>query len=314
MRTGVKRYPALRALAVAAAVLAWAAPGAAQDDRQRGLYDTAFTENRPKPQKPKTAARKPVRYKRATQVASSGSNVTPGAKPPVGGVSAGAPVIGVTVWRLRPSAASDDATARILVHGPASSKDQEWTPERVEADTPLSVGQRVRLSVESPREGYLYVFDREQYADGSYGPAYLIFPTTRLRAGDNAVKAGAVVEIPAQADDPAYFTLQRSRPDQVAEMITVLVTPQRLDLAIGAGALEIGAAQLATWESQWGALAERLEMADGAGKAYTPAEKAAGATSGTLLTKDDPLPQTIYRVDARPGAPVLVNIPLRIAR
>jgi hypothetical protein len=45
----------------------------------------------------------------------------------------------------------------------------EWTPQRIEADTPLKVGERVRLSIESPRTGYLYVIDREQYADGSYG-------------------------------------------------------------------------------------------------------------------------------------------------
>lgn len=302
MNTRANRTQGLRALVVAASLALAAAPGAAQDDAERGLYDTAFTESRPKPKSPRSSQRKPVRYKRVTPVATN-------AAPQPTGEQA---VIGVTVWRLRQSRVADEGAARILVHGPAEAKETEWTPERVEADTPLEVGQRVRLSIESPREGFLYVVDREQYADNTYGPAVLIFPTSRLRSGENAVRAGAVVEIPALTDDPAFFTLQRSRPDHVAEMITVIVSPVRLDLAIGREAQVVDAAQVAKWEAQWGAVAERLEMAGGAGTAYTPAEKSAGA--GQLLTQEDPLPQTVFRVNSKPGAPVLVNIPLRIAR
>ena len=53
-------------------------------------------------------------------------------------------------------------------------------------------------------------------------------------------------------------------------------------------------------------------MAGGPGTAYTAAEKAAGAAPNQQLTQDDPLPQTIYKVDAKHGAPILVTIPLRI--
>ena len=52
---------------------------------------------------------------------------------------------------------------------------------------------------------YLYVIDREQYADGTQGEPYLIFPTTRTRGGDNSVKAGRVMEIPSQDDNPPYL-------------------------------------------------------------------------------------------------------------
>ena len=79
-----------------------------------------------------------------------------------------------------------------------SSQSSQWTPERIEVDTPLKVNDRVRLSVESPRDGYLYVIDREQYADGSLGDAYLIFPTRRTRGGDNRVRPGKLIDIPAQ--------------------------------------------------------------------------------------------------------------------
>ncbi|MGH9762387.1 MAG: hypothetical protein ACREAC_16310, partial [Blastocatellia bacterium] len=56
--------------------------------------------------------------------------------------------IGVTLWRLRPSTPSDTGT-RMLTQEPDASAPVEMTPERVEVETPLSAGQRVRLSIES---------------------------------------------------------------------------------------------------------------------------------------------------------------------
>jgi hypothetical protein len=92
----------------------------------------------------------------------------------------------------------------------------------------------VRLSIEAARTGHLYVIDREQYADGSQGKPVLIFPTTKIRNGNNKVSAGRVIEIPDRADDPIYFNLERSRPDHVGELLTVIITPQPLaGLSIG---------------------------------------------------------------------------------
>ena len=316
-QTGARRALALLIFALMVAGSAAAGP-AIQNDDTRNLWDTGFAQRRPKPKTP-SRARKPARYRRATPSLASQASKTPPAgtpeTPPSQQPVAEDAIVGVTVWRLRPSAPADGAAARILVHEPAKEEDVEWTPERIEADTPLSEGQRVRLSIETPRTGFLYVIDRERYADGTYGKPYLIFPTTRTRGGNNAVSAGSIVEVPAQSDNPIYFTLKRSRPDHVAEVITVLVTPQLLpDVKIGRDALELPEAQVAQWEAQWGARAERLEMADGAGKTYTQAEKAAGADPSQQLTQDDPLPQTIYRVAAKPGDPVLITVPLRSAQ
>ena len=54
-------------------------------------------------------------------------------------------------------------------------------------------------------------------------------------------------------------------------------------------------------------------MVGGAGRTYTRAEKEAGA-EGRLLTQDDELPQTLFRVVAKPGSPLLVAVPLQIAK
>jgi hypothetical protein len=56
-------------------------------------------------------------------------------------------------------------------------------------------------------------------------------------------------------------------------------------------------------------------MEGGAGETWTPQEKAAAAKTGTRqLTRDDPSPQTIYRVSPSDTKAMLVNVRLRYAK
>ena len=218
--------------------------------------------------------------------------------------------LGVTIWRLRPAVAADRG-ARILVQ--ESNETTELIPERVSSTSRLNDGDRVRLTLESPAHGYLYVIDRERYASGERGTPYLIFPTTRTRNGNNKVMGGKLIDIPAQSDRPNFFTLRRSRPDQVEEELTVLLTPEPIEgIAIGPKALALSEAQVATWEKQWGSTKpETFELIGGAGKAWTQAEQVAADDGARLLTQDDPPPQTVYRVAVKPGAPLAVEVHLR---
>jgi len=219
--------------------------------------------------------------------------------------------VGLTVWRLRP-AKSNDSVRMIVQQGEDAV---EWTPERISADTPLRQNDRIRLSFEAPQDGYLYIIDREQYADGLMGEPELIFPTTRTRGGDNRVAAGHIVELPGQDDRPNFFTMRPRRADVRSESLTVIVTPQPLEeITIGEKPLALTLEQVAKWEQTWGARVEKFEMADGVGKTWTQAEKEAGANATRQLTQDDPGPQTIYRVAVKPGSPLLVNVGLRYAR
>lgn len=222
--------------------------------------------------------------------------------------------IGVTVWRLRPSRANDEGARVLVLDG---LKQSQWTPERIEAGTPVNIGDRIRISVESPRPGFLYIIDREQYADGSLGEPMLIFPTLRTRGGDNRVLPGRLIDIPAQEDQYSYFTAQPAgnRRDQVAEVLTVILTPQQLPLKIGDQPMRILPSQISEWEKLWGGVAETLELVGGAGRAWTNEEKMAGSANGRQLTQAGPPPQTVYRVAARKaGGPLLVTVPLRYAR
>lgn len=221
--------------------------------------------------------------------------------------------IGVTVWRLRPSQSGDTGGRVLVLDG---LKPAEWTPERIEADTPLNVGDRVRLTVESPRPGFLYIIDREQYADGSLGEAMLIFPTLQTRGGDNRVEPGRLIDIPAQEDQYSYFTAQPAgdRRDQVAEVLTIILLSQALPLQIGQQPLKMTGPQITGWEKLWGGAAERLELIGGAGRTWTNEEKQAGAAKGRQLTQTGPPPQTVYRIARKKGGPLLVTVPLRYAR
>jgi hypothetical protein len=221
--------------------------------------------------------------------------------------------IGVTVWRLRP-ARDNDVGGRVLVLD--GLKQAPYTPERIEASTPLNVGDRVRITVESPRTGFLYIIDREQYVDGSFGEPMLIFPTRKTRGGDNRVMPGKLIDIPAQEDQYSYFTAQPagSRRDQIAEVLTVILVPSPLPLTIGDQPLKILPSKVAEWEKSWGGVTEILELVDGAGRAWTSEEKAASAANGRQLTQSGPPPQTVYRVARKTGGPLMVTVPLRYAR
>lgn len=221
--------------------------------------------------------------------------------------------IGITVWRLRPSRSEDEGGRVLVLDG---LKQSSYTPERIEASTPLSIGDRIRITVESPRPGFLYIIDHEQYADGALGDAMLIFPTRQTRGGDNRVMPGRLIDIPAQEDQYSYFTAQPAsgRRDQVAEVLTVILTPQPLPLTIGNQPLRVSPSQVDQWDKLWGGVAETLELVGGAGRTWTNEEKSAGAANGRQLTQSGPPPQTVYRVARKTGGSLLVTVPLRYAR
>lgn len=261
-----------------------------QDDNTRKLWDTAFV-GRPN-QKTSVRRRSSGRYR----------IVTP--QVPVDNVAPDT-VVGVTIWRLR-AANKADSGERLVVHEDKATS--EWLPERISANTRLKPGDRIRISVEAARSGYLYVIDREQYADGSLGEPYLIFPTTRTLSGDNQVTAGKLAEIPAQDDSPPFFTIRRSRPDQVAEVLSVLVTPTPLqNVAITDKAQKLSIEQVATWEKDWSTSIGRMEMAT-AGQSWTREEK-----NGTTraLTATAPTPQLLfYRPSVKASEPMFVKLHL----
>jgi hypothetical protein len=173
----------------------------------------------------------------------------------------------------------------------------------------------MRISIESPSTGYLYVIDREQYANNKAGEPYLIFPTTRTHDGDNQVTAGKLIEVPAQEDRPNYFTLRKGQPGQLGEVLTVIVSDKPIDgLHIGAEAQVLSVEQVVGWEQEWKGQTERFEMVGGAGRAWSKAEQQAGLDGTRRLTQEDPGPQTVYRVAVPSGQPFFAKVELSYSK
>ncbi|HJP95590.1 MAG TPA: hypothetical protein VJ875_26820 [Pyrinomonadaceae bacterium] len=265
------------------------------DDGTRKLWDTAFIT-------PSASKKSTVRRRVNTSYRIATPNV------PVENVAPDT-VVGVTLWRLRPANRADSG-ARLIVHD--DNAVTEWVPERISANTRLVQGDRLRISVEAVRAGYLYVIDREQYADGSLGEPYLIFPTTRTAGGDNKVAVGRLLEIPAQDDSPPYFTMKKSRPDHVAEVVSVLVTPEPLKaVQITDKAQKLVPDQVAQWEKEWGSSVGHLEMST-SGQTWTREEKNATTRA---LTASAPAPQLLfYRPSVKPTEPMFVKLRLQYRR
>lgn len=206
-------------------------------------------------------------------------------------------LIGVTIWRLR-----DDQNKPIA--------------ERATAGTLFNEGERLRLSIEVPREddNYLYVIDREVYADGTTSDPYLIFPSQSTPKWGNVATAGKLIFVPAQGDEFPYFTLERARKDQLREELTIIVSPKPLKVPIGepTNPVRLDREQVVQWEKLWGGHVEQWEELGGIGKLLTAAEKESDMGERRLV-QGDPLPQTMYLVKVKSGAPMVLRVPLRVA-
>lgn len=220
--------------------------------------------------------------------------------------------LGLTMWRLRPLTEKDKGA---IISVKEDEKESKWVAERVEADTVFSKGDFVRLSIESPRAGYLYVFNQEQYANGKIGDATMIYPWHGMARGENHVRPGWIVDIPDQDDDPSYYRANPSQANQLGELLTILVTTKPLDLPNSEEPLRFTKTQFAEWQKTWKSESDRYEMEGGAGRLWTEAEQQAGSRLRKReLTRKDPAPQTIYHVAATNVTGYFINVRLSYAR
>jgi uncharacterized protein DUF4384 len=252
--------------------------------KDRSIRSDDFTKTRPKPKKRTGHPGKRRTYRLASEPLEK----------PLDKFSAGTLKVGVTLWKVQ--RVSDGRSTKEVAR-------------RVEADTPFHEGDLLRLSIESPRTGYLYVIDRDWFKDGSSGETNLIFP---LRGDDNRLQAGKLIDIPAEHQTPFKAN---PKPNQAGEMLTLIVTSTPLTLPVSNEAFPISNTQLAEWEAKWSGTTERFEMNNGAGQARTVEELQAASPNGIRqLTRDDPAPQTIYFLTPRSGDGLLFNLQLSYVR
>lgn len=218
--------------------------------------------------------------------------------------------LGLTIWRLQNAEGAKEF----------GQEGEEPQLEQMESGTALTIGSAVRIGIEPlTRNGYLYVVERERFADGTYGAARLIFPTLRTRNGNNSVKAHELVLIPRP---PSYFRINPSSTGkaQTAEVLTIILSPMPLELPapLGDQPISLSNAMFQSWETKWSAPVNTLELSGGAGAVTSVKTQTEGSKSfdqerqeAQQLTQEDPLPQTVYRATINRGQPLLVNVTLR---
>jgi hypothetical protein len=271
-----------------------ATPIWAQDETPRDIISDDFLKNRPAKSKSSKGLKRPWSTYRLATV-------------PTKQIDRSRLQVGVTIWKLEPMA-TESAGVKQSVHG--GDRDRlEWIPRRVEADAQFREGDSLRLSIESPRAGYLYVVNRDWLADGTFGETNLIFPT---QGEDNRLEAGKLIDIPGQGEVPFRAT---PKANQSGELLTFIVTSSPLPLPLSSRPLPISKTQLTAWEERWGAEADRFEMNGGAGQARTKEEQlAASPTRTRQLTREDPLPQTVYSLVPKNTGALLFNVMLSYVR
>src|SRR5262245_52000225 len=152
-----------------------------EDDDLRRVWNKKFVEARNKNAMAQSARLSPAR-RRKTRGAENAQTTAAANSPaavPSPPESLNGELIGVTFWRLTEAQAKVGKSQPGLAVRGSDGRVSQLIAERVAADTPFQPGQRVRIGIEIPREknGYLYVIDREVYADGTMSEPYLIFPS-----------------------------------------------------------------------------------------------------------------------------------------
>jgi hypothetical protein len=219
--------------------------------------------------------------------------------------------IGFTVWEMREAVAGVER--RKLTLKKSNGQNVVLRPFRLGLDTRLVAGRSYVFSVESARPGYLYVIDRELYANGSLGQPLLIFPTKDPSLSGNQIAAGYPIEIPNQRTETAYFEAEKNGQNHIGEALTIIVSSQPLiaESRLKVEPIALDSDELAKWEKQWRTRSRWADNLEATGRPYSEQEGKAGAEPDFKLKETDPLPQRLFRVDAKAESALMITLKLR---
>lgn len=224
--------------------------------------------------------------------------------------------MGVTIWRLSPSQCPiQDCPLPGVSAG--SSKGLVDTATRVDDNVPLNNGERVRLGLESlAQSGYVYIIDREQFADGSLGDGFLIFPTKKIDGGRNWAQPGQQIHLP-RAGGCFCVKSRNSEKILVADVLTVVLsqTPLLREEEIGNDAIPIPLSLISFLARADKEKTFRGLLRGGSGLAQTAHEQSAGAKglfdTSSVLTQSDLPPQSFYQSLVPIGKGAVFNFSLQ---
>lgn len=242
--------------------------------------------------------------------------------------------IGITFWKLRPPRANE--IGKQLPCEDASGAMRTCMAERVGLDTAFKIGDKVRFAIESSEPGYLYVLDRETFADGSLGQPRLIFPYTDEDENNNEIGPGMLFDIPDQRDDEPYYDLALEKTGSssahTGEYMSIIISPKPLNIFKPDKDRFVKVTnELVTIEAA--AEVEIFTRTDAADKLFSvvEAEASCGPTRRSLIRKntdnksdkpcgtearqlyrDEAKPQSYYRSSVPSGQPAVAFVKLKV--
>jgi Domain of unknown function (DUF4384) len=271
-------------------------------DRSREIWDTGFLQKRPGP---------------ANKAGHAQSNQTITYKPQSADSKHMGPMreagLGLTIWRLRPVTTRDNRDTRLLVQDTGGAA-VEMIPERIDVSKPLHSGDRIRIAIEVPRRGYLYVIDRERYRAGTLGDPALIFPALNINHGGNQVEPGQLVEIPPQNSTVRALKLTTHGEQHIGEDLMLIVSPEPLkEITPAEGEQSLPSDLVNRWDHDWTAESLKFNLEDAHIDTWTPIEKKAGNSETSYrLTQSDPMPATILGIAHRGAGPFVIHVSIEI--
>lgn len=242
--------------------------------------------------------------------------------------------LGFTLWKLRKSEKDDTYRIGEII---GAEKEGELTPERVEGTTVVEDGALLRFVVELPTKGYLYVFDQEEYPDGSRGAPHLVYPIKGINnlEDNNLIEPNQLIYLPRQKENYCIRLSRGKEGKIISEVYTFLVTPQPLKLKAiecikngennkGETIVHCPPREIKQDEfdfeaklKEWSAYTEVSEFSLKAPnhlryKKMSKAEIKALNNKVNKLSVQDPPPQKVYTVARKPTEPYSISIPIYI--
>lgn len=239
--------------------------------------------------------------------------------------------LGLTLWTFRPSEPRDEVKPLVAISRPNGSIEQErWTPVRASTVAEISEGEIVRFTVEAPRKGFVYIIARDRGSAGYLGDPIVIFP--RRATDDNATAPGKLVSAPVWGESrQVYYTFYKYDEQTHLDVVFLVTSTEfenEAEKALGAPILkrsvklELPASELEHFRklgvtpetevtildnaqvdhliARWTTTRETLDRQDSLGSAVTIREVDA-SVGRAKLSQGDVGPQTVIRMDAKPG-------------
>lgn len=241
--------------------------------------------------------------------------------------------LGFTMWKLKKSQEYDIVRSEII----GFEKEGPLTPERIEGELVVEDGDLLRLAIELPTKGYLYVFNQEEYFDGSHNEPHLIYPLRGINSleDNNLIEPNQPIYLPRQQESYCFRFSRGKEGKIVSETYTFLVTQEPLSIkaieCMRKGESSKGETKvicvprmvdkkefdLEAKIKEWSAHTEVSEfnLKNPNHRKYrtmSKAERESLNNKADKLTAQDPPPQKVYTVARKPTDPFLVSIPIYI--